>query len=368
MKKKYGKLTLLFLTLILTFNNVYAKECVVGEREYVYCGSGADKVSGIPKIIPEITSFIVTFLQIIIPVVLIIMGMIEMVKAIVAGNPDNVAKSKGKLIKKFIAAIIAFFVVTLSTTAIELIAFNNEKSTFVSCMDCYLNNNCVRDCDTTVTSSGEQKKECGDYYASACPKNDDFGDICKLVGDQCTIVGHNSCSDYPADKCVGEIYSAGTDFKCVLSASGCVQSTIRKNCSSYTPQEGCNGNVDGLGRECYNAHAEETCRLRECKDYPAESCPRNDASGVYACSVVENKCSTIGYAKCASYNQSECSTNTKKDADGNLCTYIYGSCRNVSDSCDSYDPMYCNNVIDSQGRKCKRVTDDHGGNAKCVAE
>ena len=158
MKKKITKLSLLFLTLILAFNNVYAKECVEGEREYVYCGSGADKVTGIPKSIPEITSFIVTFLQIIIPVILIIMGMIEMVKAIVDGNPDNISKSKGKLIKKFIAAIIAFFVVTLSTTAIELIAFNNEKSTFVSCMDCYLNNNCVRDCDTTTTSSGKRKK------------------------------------------------------------------------------------------------------------------------------------------------------------------------------------------------------------------
>ena len=169
------------------------------------------------------------------------------------------------------------------------------------------------------------------------------------------------------DKCVGEIYSTGTNFKCVLGPNGCVQSTIRKNCSAYTPQEGCNGKTDGSGRECYKANDYEVCRVRECADYPSNNCPKTDASNVYACSVVENKCTQIGYAKCISYNQSECATNTKKDADGNLCTSIYGSCRNAADSCDAYNPDECTNVIDSQGRTCKRVTYDHGGNAKCVA-
>ena len=143
MKKKIN-LALLFSICLLVTNSVLAYTCPNG-LEYVGCGSGSNAVTGIPVAVPQLISFSITLMKVIIPVALIITGTIEMFKSIIAGNPDNIPKGKKKIINKFVAALLAFFVISFTTNIVKLIARSNEKSTIASCLSCYLNNKCTND-------------------------------------------------------------------------------------------------------------------------------------------------------------------------------------------------------------------------------
>lgn len=113
--------------------------CNVDNLQYIVCGRTVD----IPRKIPEITSFIFSFLQIGVAVLLVVIGMIQLVKAMVAGKEDEMKKAKSMLIKKLIYAVLVFFVAAIVKLVISLAADNKtEMSDIETCMDCILNNNC----------------------------------------------------------------------------------------------------------------------------------------------------------------------------------------------------------------------------------
>lgn len=64
---------------------------------------------------------VVTLFQWGIPMVLIIFGLIDLGKAVVAGKEDEMKKAQGALIRRFIYAIAAFLIVTLVTFAMGLV-------------------------------------------------------------------------------------------------------------------------------------------------------------------------------------------------------------------------------------------------------
>ena len=325
MKKRYKVLLLilLFVAVLFVSNNAFAAECIKGEREYVSCGTGANKATGIPAFLPPITSFLVALLQVAIPVVLIIAGILEMIKAIVAGNPDQVSKSKNKLIKKFVAALIAFFVITLLTTVVKMTAESNEKATFVACMSCFLNNDCNNDCSSYVSSNGEvtYKNECGQYTKDDCPASDDWGNTCSVVDNKCTISGHNNCSNYAVDECEENYGPSG--FKCTLDGTGfCHESRTRKTCESYSKEE-CWGSHDAEGRPC-GQNIDGSCFTKYCDGFDASTCPAT--SGIYKCKPAGNGCVADGYASCSSYTtETDCKGAT--DQNGKACSFVNGSCQ-----------------------------------------
>lgn len=75
----------------------------------VDCSTGA---GGIGPIISLAANF-VHLLQWVIPIALILFGMIDLGKAVIAGKEDEMKKAQGTLIKRFIYAVLIFFVITL---------------------------------------------------------------------------------------------------------------------------------------------------------------------------------------------------------------------------------------------------------------
>lgn len=63
-----------------------------------------------------------------IPMVLILFGMIDLGKAVIAGKEDEMKKAQGTLIKRFIYAIAVFLLVTLVTFAMGLVGSTEWKS------------------------------------------------------------------------------------------------------------------------------------------------------------------------------------------------------------------------------------------------
>lgn len=112
------------------------------ELEYVSCGHGDTISTGIPSFIPYLTSTAFNLLKMGTPIVLIIMGMLEIVKAVTKGTPEDFNKAKGKLFKKFIAAAIVFFIFSITQFVITNVASSEEAGTISECFNCYLNNEC----------------------------------------------------------------------------------------------------------------------------------------------------------------------------------------------------------------------------------
>ena len=70
--------------------------------------------TGIPNIVGNIVHWLYLGIQIIVPLLLIIFGMIELAKAITAQKEDEIKKAQSGLLKKAVVAIVVFLVFSLT--------------------------------------------------------------------------------------------------------------------------------------------------------------------------------------------------------------------------------------------------------------
>lgn len=112
------------------------KFCSPNGLTYLQCGDSYD----IPEMVPELFSFAVSVLKTITPIVLIVISIIQLIKAITAGKEDEIKKAQTSLIKKVIIAAIIFSVVSLVQFVLLRVAANDqEKKNLSSCLSCLLN-------------------------------------------------------------------------------------------------------------------------------------------------------------------------------------------------------------------------------------
>ena len=81
--------------------------------------------------IPELVSKIVLILEIGIPVILVIYGMIDLGKAVMSNDEKEMKGAQSKLIRRLIYAALVFFVFVIVKVVIGLVATDNE-----GIMDC----------------------------------------------------------------------------------------------------------------------------------------------------------------------------------------------------------------------------------------
>ena len=74
-----------------------------------------------------IVQFILKVIQWVAPVVLIVIGSIDMVKAIIAGKEDEIKKHQQTLIKRLIAAVIIFLIPLLVSIILGWVGGDNWK-------------------------------------------------------------------------------------------------------------------------------------------------------------------------------------------------------------------------------------------------
>ena len=126
--------------------------CSPNGLTYLKCGDSYD----IPEMVPKLTSYGVTLLKTVAPIVLIVMSIVQLVKAISSSKEDELKKVSGSLFKKVISAAIIF----LSITIVQFVMFkvtssNEEKSNLSSCLSCFLNG--TSKCDNLYYKDGYGK-------------------------------------------------------------------------------------------------------------------------------------------------------------------------------------------------------------------
>ncbi|MEG2321919.1 MAG: hypothetical protein RSB71_00305 [Bacilli bacterium] len=93
---------------------------------------------GVPDDIPRIITLIIDVIKIAVPVLLIIFGMLDLGKAVMAQKEDEIKKGQQTFIKRLIAAAIVFFVVFVVQIMFNVIA-PNDKDNIWSCVNCFVN-------------------------------------------------------------------------------------------------------------------------------------------------------------------------------------------------------------------------------------
>ena len=113
-----------------TYNNL--------NKETVSCGSGM--ISGVPSSIPKAVNIVYTVLQIVVPIIIVILGMIDLIKAVIASKEDEIKKAQMTFIKRLIAGALVFFVFVVVKLLVSVVADNSTSANkIIDCADCFLN-------------------------------------------------------------------------------------------------------------------------------------------------------------------------------------------------------------------------------------
>ena len=80
---------------------------------------------------------VVLILKIVIPLVLIVLGMIDLGKAVIASDDKAISKSVNQLLHRFIAAVVVFFVPVIVSAIFNAIAgINMNNDSWNQCVQC----------------------------------------------------------------------------------------------------------------------------------------------------------------------------------------------------------------------------------------
>lgn len=98
------------------------------------CGNLGIEFSGT---FPYLVHAAVTIIKIVVPILLIIFGMLDLGKAVIASKEDEIKKGQQTFIKRTIAAIIVFFVIQIVQILIRFVS--NSDTNVVNCFNCFVN-------------------------------------------------------------------------------------------------------------------------------------------------------------------------------------------------------------------------------------
>lgn len=135
MKKK------IFLMLTILVMGLYASP--VFAKNIASCDAALGNVL-IDSRIPEIVSTIITVIKIVVPILLVIFGMIDLVKGLVASKEDEIKKGQHIFIKRLIAGALIFFVVSIVQLIISFVVNDEDEETnMMTCVQCFINGDCT---------------------------------------------------------------------------------------------------------------------------------------------------------------------------------------------------------------------------------
>ena len=88
------------------------------------------------KMLPDIVTTIINIIKFGVPVILIVFGMLDLGKAVIAQKDDEIKKGQATFMKRFVAAIMVFLVIAIVQTVFGL--FIKEENA-MSCVGCFTN-------------------------------------------------------------------------------------------------------------------------------------------------------------------------------------------------------------------------------------
>lgn len=196
MKKiKYLIVPILIINLFLCFNyNVKADDNTNAtyNTNTISCGS----VQGIPEGIPKFSRNAINVLKVLVPIILIVLGMIDMLRAVTSNDEKSMKEATNRLIKRVIASVLIFFVIVLVQFIVKTVAKSTESSIdedkntenvktttndITSCITCFISDGSYCKLDNYFGETGDTQYD-NDYY--------DIDEIHKIEDDDRNVTGN----------------------------------------------------------------------------------------------------------------------------------------------------------------------------------
>lgn len=108
---------------------------------FVSCRFGNTQIKNIPAIIPKVVSIAYTMIQVAVPIVLVIMGSLDLFRGISAQKEDEIKKGQQMFVKRLIVAALVFFVFVIVKLVISFVADGTGDS-IMRCAQCFIENEC----------------------------------------------------------------------------------------------------------------------------------------------------------------------------------------------------------------------------------
>jgi hypothetical protein len=115
------------------------------------CGDGYMK--GIPATLPKVTRLIYNFIMVLVPIVLVVLGTLDLVKAIMSQKDDEIKKGRLTFGKRCVTAVIIFFAFALVKLIISFVSKNSTGA--INCAKCFLSDASACQPDTNIGNRGE---------------------------------------------------------------------------------------------------------------------------------------------------------------------------------------------------------------------
>lgn len=85
---------------------------------------------------PYVVSTVVMIIKIVVPILLIIFGMLDLAKAVIASKEDEIKKAQMIFVKRLIAGALVFFVFVIVKMLVSFVA---DDDGIMNCANCFLN-------------------------------------------------------------------------------------------------------------------------------------------------------------------------------------------------------------------------------------
>ncbi len=89
-----------------------------------------------PEPLINLVIVIVTIIQVVVPIVLVVFGMLDLGRAVFEQKEEDIKKAQGLFVKRLIAAVMVFLVVFIVKFVVTIVAGAIEDSEMLKCMDC----------------------------------------------------------------------------------------------------------------------------------------------------------------------------------------------------------------------------------------
>ncbi|MBE6149723.1 MAG: hypothetical protein E7170_03245 [Firmicutes bacterium] len=99
--------------------------------------------------IPRLVTLIINLIKIVVPILLVIFGMLDLGKAVMAQKEDEIKKGQQLFIKRLIAAVLVFLVVFVVQLVVGLVAPDSEDAdgNIWDCFECLIDYEDGNNCD-----------------------------------------------------------------------------------------------------------------------------------------------------------------------------------------------------------------------------
>lgn len=126
--KKFFKLFCFVLLVMFISNDVYAQTFTCD-----ILGDSAQFDYQLAKIV----KYVILIIQIVVPIILVVMGLLDFLKAVAAQKEDDIKAGQKLFIKRLLAGVLVFFVIALVKLVIS-IAANSSSDGIMNCASCFI--------------------------------------------------------------------------------------------------------------------------------------------------------------------------------------------------------------------------------------